>query len=95
MKTVCEVLNVARSNIAVRTKAPLAKPLGRPPQPEADLLDEIKAVIGEMPTYGYRRVWAVLRRGASPQRSPASPQRSSGAGAPARSGPHSSDRCSS
>ena len=50
MKTVCEVLNVARSNIAVRTKAPLAKPLGRPPQPEADLLDEIKAVIGEMPT---------------------------------------------
>ena len=62
MKTVCEVLNVARSNIAVRTKAPLAKPLGRPPQPEGDLLDEIKAVIGEMPTYGYRRVWAVLRR---------------------------------
>ena len=31
MKTVCEVLNVARSNIAVRTKAPLAKPLGRRP----------------------------------------------------------------
>src|SRR4051794_2631001 len=28
------------------------------------LLDEIKAVIGEMPTYGYRRVWAVLRRAA-------------------------------
>ena len=67
MKTVCEVLNVARSNIAVRTKAPLAKPLGRPPQPEADLLDEIKAVIGEMPTYGYRRVWAVLRRAAKTQ----------------------------
>ena len=67
MKTVCEVLNVARSNIAVRTKAPLAKPLGRPPQPEGDLLDEIKAVIGEMPTYGYRRVWAVLRRAAKTQ----------------------------
>jgi putative transposase len=61
MKTVCDVIGVARSNIAARTKAPLAKPLGRPPQPEADLLAEIKAVIGEMPTYGYRRVWTVLR----------------------------------
>ncbi len=40
----------------------LAKPLGRPPQPETGLLDEIKAVIGEMPTYGYRRVWALLNR---------------------------------
>ena len=67
MKTVCEVLDVARSNIAVRIKAPLAKPLGRPPQPEADLVAEIKAVIGEMPTYGYRRVWAVLRRAALAQ----------------------------
>ena len=67
MKTVCDVLGVARSNIAVRARAPLAKPLGRPPQPEADLLAEIKAVIGEMPTYGYRRVWAVLRRAAEAQ----------------------------
>ena len=32
MKTVCEVLNVARSHIGlVRTQAPLAKPLGRRP----------------------------------------------------------------
>ena len=38
MKTVCDLLGVARSNIAVRSKTPLAKPLGRPPQPEADLL---------------------------------------------------------
>lgn len=67
MKTVCEVLDVARSNIAIRVKAPLAKPLGRPPQPEADLVDEIKAVISEIPTYGYRRVWAVLRRAAEAQ----------------------------
>ena len=49
MKTVCEVLNVARSNIAVRAKAPLAKSLGRPPQPDADLVADIKAVIGSMP----------------------------------------------
>jgi putative transposase len=67
MKTVCDVLGVARSNVAIRTRAPLAKPLGRPPQPETDLLAEIKAVIGDMPTYGYRRVWAVLRRAAEAQ----------------------------
>jgi putative transposase len=70
MKTVCEVLNVARSNIAVRAKAPLAKTLGRPPQPDADLVAEIQAVIGGMPTYGYRRVWAVLRRQADAQGRP-------------------------
>jgi putative transposase len=67
MKTVCDVLRVARSNVAIRFKAPPAKPLGRPPQPEAHLLAEIKAVIGDMPTYGYRRVWAVLRRAAEAQ----------------------------
>ena len=50
MKTVCEVLNVARSNIAAKARAPIAKPLGRPPQAEADLICEIKAVIGGMPT---------------------------------------------
>jgi len=67
MKAVCEVLEVARSNIAVRNKASIAKPLGRPAQPDADLVGEIKAVIAEMPTYGYRRVWAVLRRTAEAQ----------------------------
>jgi hypothetical protein len=36
MKTVREVLNVARSNVTVRVKTPLAKSLGRPPQPDAD-----------------------------------------------------------
>jgi hypothetical protein len=41
MKTVCEVLGVARSNVTVRARAPVAN-LGRPPQPDADLVDEIK-----------------------------------------------------
>ena len=67
MKTVCDALGVARSNTAVRARAPLTIPVGRPPQPEANLLAEIKAVIEEMPTYGYRRVWAVLRRAAKAQ----------------------------
>lgn len=62
MKSVCETLDVARSNIAAQVAAGARRKAGRKPAPEADLLDEIKAIIGEMPTYGYRRVWAILRR---------------------------------
>lgn len=65
MKAVCEALGVARSNIAAGLQAPLAKPLkrvGRAPAPEEGLLARIKGVIGGQPTYGYRRVWAMLRR---------------------------------
>jgi putative transposase len=65
MKAVCEALGVARSNIAARLGAPIAKPLkrvGRAPAPEEELVARIKAIIGDQPTYGYRRVWAMLKR---------------------------------
>ena len=65
MKAVCEALGVSRSNIAASFKAPLAKPLnrvGRPAKPDDDLVREIQTIIGEQPTYGYRRVWALLKR---------------------------------
>jgi putative transposase len=39
--------------------------LGRPPLPEAELVEAIKEIIADMPTYGYRRVWAILRRAAA------------------------------
>src|SRR5580704_13796302 len=63
MKTVADILGVARSNLAVRAAdAPTQqKRRGRPVLPEGDLLDEIKAVIAAMPTYGYRRVHAMIR----------------------------------
>ena len=67
MKAVCEALGVSRANIAARLKAPIAQPLktvGRPPAPDEELTGAIEAVIGDMPTYGYRRVWAILRRAA-------------------------------
>ena len=35
---------------------------GRPPLPDAELVAEIGAFIAELPTYGYRRVHALLRR---------------------------------
>ncbi len=34
---------------------------------DADVLERINGVIGEVPAYGYRRVWALLRRQADTQ----------------------------
>jgi putative transposase len=63
MKTVADVLGVSRSNL-VNQLAPAATGgrRGRRPQPDDGLLAEIKAVIAGLPTYGYRRVHALIRR---------------------------------
>jgi putative transposase len=65
MKAVADVLNVARSNLAVRAARPSnsQERRGRRALPEAELLTDIRAVIAEMPTYGYRLVHAVIRHG--------------------------------
>jgi putative transposase len=62
MTAVCETFAVARSNIAERVKQVPSKARGRPPLADHDLVENIKAIISEMPTYGYRRVHAILRR---------------------------------
>lgn len=65
MSAVAETLGVARSNLAARARQSTAVPparRGRPPAPEGELLEQIRAVIGDLPTYGYRRVHAILRR---------------------------------
>lgn len=66
MSTVAETMDVARSNIAARMAQRAAgrhpQRRGRPPLPDEALLVDIKAAIADMPSYGYRRVWAVLRR---------------------------------
>lgn len=64
MKTVCETLGVARSNIAARAAGSPSRARGRPPLPDRELVEDIEAVIADMPTYGYRRVHAILRRNA-------------------------------
>jgi putative transposase len=68
MKAVCEALGVSRSNIAACFQALPAKPLkrvGRPAKPDDDLVRDIETIIGGQPTYGYRRVWALLKREAA------------------------------
>lgn len=63
MTPIANTLGVARSNLAVQASsaAPRQK-RGRRPQPETELLAEIQAIIAELPTYGYRRVHALIRR---------------------------------
>ena len=74
MTAVCEAIGVARSNVAERMAREKAKELaprrGRPPLPETDLVAAIKSVVADMPTYGYRRVHAILRRQAKARGEP-------------------------
>ena len=68
MKAVCAALGVSRSNVAASRQPALAKPLervGRPAKPDDDLVRDIETIIGAQPTYGYRRVWALLKRDAA------------------------------
>ena len=62
MKAVADVIGVARSNLVEQMKSRPRQRVGRPPAPADDLVAEIKAVIANLPTYGYRRVHAILRR---------------------------------
>ena len=56
MKTVADVLGVARSNLVRQMNDRPRQRVGRPPAPADALLAEIKAIIADLPTYGYRRV---------------------------------------
>ncbi len=68
MKTVAEVIGVARSNLIERLQERPKRRIGRPPVPDGDLVSAIKAVIADLPTYGYRRVHAILKRRAMAER---------------------------
>jgi putative transposase len=60
VKTIADALGVARSNLVAQAGATPPR-RGRPPQPEDELLAEIRQVIAGQPTYGYRRVHALIR----------------------------------
>lgn len=64
MKTVCEVLGVARSAVAVKRARSTYWRDGRRARVtnDAGLVEEIQAHVAHLPTYGYPRVWALLRR---------------------------------
>ena len=63
MKAISDGLGVARSNLAVHMAPNTARERrGRRPEPDDELLAEIKGAIAGQPTYGYRRVHALIRR---------------------------------
>ena len=66
MSAVAAALSVSLPHLASsRQASPTWKPMGRrgrPPAPDAALLGAIQALIADLPTYGYRRVHALLRR---------------------------------
>lgn len=73
MKRVCEVLGVARSNMAVRLARSAHWRDGRTarrPTQDTELVEDIQAHIGQLPSYGYRRVWALVRRGREQRQGP-------------------------
>ena len=62
MKAVADTLGVARSNLIER-RAKLARPRGPYRKPEdATLLPAIREIVDARPTYGYRRVTALVNR---------------------------------
>lgn len=70
MKAVADVIGVARSNLVERIKDRPRQRLGRPPVPADALVAAIQALVADLPTFGYRRVHALLRRRASGRAGP-------------------------
>jgi len=65
MKIVCDVLGVARSNVQVRVHRPANwtdRRRNRRARDDAELVAEITHEIAGLPSYGYRRAWALVNR---------------------------------
>ncbi|WP_423143238.1 IS3 family transposase [Pseudomonas chlororaphis] len=72
VKLVSECLGVARSQLTVRIKQSLSPKTRRSrPVNDAELVAEIQQQVSELPSYGYRRVWGLLRRARESQLLPA------------------------
>ena len=61
MSAVASALELSRPNLSARRNA-VPRRRGRPPAPDEELVAEIRTLIADLPTYGYRRVHALLRR---------------------------------
>ncbi len=63
---VSRILDVSRAQLAQRMKTSGNKPNKHrrrcDESADAEVLARILDIISDMPTYGYRRVWAILRR---------------------------------
>ena len=65
MKSICDVLGVARSNVQVRARRPSTWRDQRRncrPRDDAELVAEITREVTALPSYGYRRAWTMVNR---------------------------------
>lgn len=69
MRLVCSALGVARSHIAIKKTRPgtwADRRMARGPVDDTIALEAIRAVVKDLASYGYRRVWGVLRYSGNP-----------------------------
>ena len=62
MKAITDTLGVARSNVADRVKATRPKRGPQNRDGDLELAAEIRALVDQRPTYGYRRIAALIKR---------------------------------
>ena len=62
MSAVAEAVGSARPHLSAMHHRPASRPRGRPPLLDAELVADIRALVADLPTYGYRQVYALLRR---------------------------------
>lgn len=62
MKTICQAMEVARSNIVERRQCAPQPPRKYRKADDVWLLPMIRALVDERPTYGYRRIHALLNK---------------------------------
>lgn len=70
VSAVAEALGVSRPHLSSSRQAAAGR-RGRPPLPDAEPLAAIQALVADLPTYGYRRVHALLRGEAEREGRPA------------------------
>ena len=62
MTAAANAIGISCQHLSAMHNRPPPKPRGRPPLPDAELVADIKMLVADLPTYGYRRVRALLRR---------------------------------
>ena len=62
MTAVADAVGISRQHLSAMHNRPPPRQRGRPPLPDAELVADIRALVADLPTYGYRRVHAPLRR---------------------------------
>lgn len=71
MSAVAAAVGITRPHLSAMRQPRERRPRGRPPLPDAELVAAIRVLIVDLPTYGYRRVHALLRRQAEQEGSAA------------------------